>query len=474
MIRYLLYCFSFLFPGSIFAQQIVCSDSNIADAYRLAINTIDINTRRGILAAGGDYGGEWTRDIAINSWNAVSLLRPAVAERSLWSVTIHKDSIGHQYWDQMIWAIAALNHYKVTGDINFLKQAYACSDNTMKKLEQNAFDKQYGLFTGPSVFNDGIAAYPAPVYDSTNNSSFVLDHPNSKIIKCLSTNCVYYGAYQSLIEMAQLLNVDKSIIQSYQTKADNLKAAILKNFYSEKDSKLYYLIDNNGKLDSSQEGLGISLAIIFNVVNKEQALKLTQHTVISKFGITSIYPDFKRYSPAKPGRHNNIVWPMVSGFYAQACIDAGNNASFANELDGLTHLALDEDKGDYNFREIYNPYTGAPDGGWQANGDPQPDFHWLSCRLQTWSATAYMNMVQFGLAGMRIHNNGLTFAPFLPENVHYLQLNNIPYRNAVLNITLKGNGSVIRSFLVNGKPMADHTVNSNIHGNNDIMIELGK
>jgi hypothetical protein len=84
---------------TISAQKLVSDNPLLNDAFKLAIQTVDINTRRGILAAGGDYGGEWTRDIAINSWNAASLLRPDVAEKSLWSVTIHKDTIGHQYWD---------------------------------------------------------------------------------------------------------------------------------------------------------------------------------------------------------------------------------------------------------------------------------------------------------------------------------------------------------------------------------------
>ncbi len=110
--RLLLLSFLLLITCGLFAQKLSCDNAGFADAYNLAINTIDINTRRGILAAGGDYGGEWARDISINSYNGVSRLRPDVAERSLWSFTIHKDSIGHQYWDQMLWAIAALNQYK--------------------------------------------------------------------------------------------------------------------------------------------------------------------------------------------------------------------------------------------------------------------------------------------------------------------------------------------------------------------------
>jgi len=182
--------FLVLISGNIFAQKISSDNSQLVDAYSLAINTVDINTRRGILAAGADYGGEWNRDISISTWFGVSLLRPQVAEKSLWSVTVNKDSIGHQYWDKILWSIGALNHYKITGNKVFFKQAYAASLKTINSLEQYTFDKKYGLFTGPSVISDGIAGYPEPIYDSTNNSSFILDHKNSKNIKCANTYCM--------------------------------------------------------------------------------------------------------------------------------------------------------------------------------------------------------------------------------------------------------------------------------------------
>ena len=78
------------------AQQIQCDNPAINAAWKLAVQTVDINTRRGILAAGGDYGGKWTRDIAINSWNGVVLLRPEISEKSLWSVTVNRDTVGHE------------------------------------------------------------------------------------------------------------------------------------------------------------------------------------------------------------------------------------------------------------------------------------------------------------------------------------------------------------------------------------------
>jgi hypothetical protein len=380
-----------VFTNGAVGQQLSCNNKQIEIAFKLALNTVDINTRRGILAAGADYGGEWTRDIAINSWNGVSLFRLAVAEESLWSVTVDKDTIGHQYWDKIIWTIAALNHYQATGDYVFLKQAYACSAKTMQRLEVQVFDPGYGLFKGPSVFNDGIAGYPEPVFEPGNNSSAVVDHKNSVNIKCLSTNCIYYGAYQALAQMSILLHQPGAITTAYKQKAALLKANILKHFYD--GNHLNYLIDQNGKVDQSQEGLGISFAVIFGVMDGDKAKQLIGNAVVSKFGITSITPDFPRYAAKMPGRHNNIIWPMVNGFFAQAAITSDNYTTFANELSNQTHLALDADKGDYDFREVYNSYTGKPDGGWQANGTQYPNYHWESCKLQTWSATAYIAMV---------------------------------------------------------------------------------
>jgi len=457
---------------SLFGQKFSCDNDTIADAYRLALNTVDINTRRGILAAGGDYGSEWTRDIAINSWNAASLLRPVVAGQSLWSVTNQKVTIGHQYWDKIIWVIAAYNHFLVTGDKVFLKQAYTCSANTMKELEGTTYDSTYGLFKGPSVFNDGIAGYPEPVYEPGNLSSSVLEHKNSAFIKCLSTNCIYYGAYVALNKMSKLVNENPAVSKDYLTKSETLKSNILKNFYNRDNNTFNYMIDQNGKVNNSQEGLGISFAVMFGIIEGVKANQLIGNAVVSNYGITSICPDFPRYSAQKPGRHNTIIWPMVNGFFANASVVAGNYTSFTHELNSLTHLALDIDKGNYDFFEIYNPYTGKPDGGFQDGGNDRQDFHWESCRLQTWSATAYLNMVNNGLAGIRITNEGISFSPYLPENIHFIEIKDLTYRQSVLNIIIKGKGKKIKTFSLNGKKQTVNSIVSTLKGPNKISIEL--
>ena len=455
-----------------FPQQLISNNPLINDAFKLAVETVDINVRRGILAAGGDYGGEWTRDIAINSWNGVSLLRPEVAEKSLWNVTINKDTIGHQYWDKILWAIAACNHYIVTSDKDFLAQAYICSANTMAQLEQTIFDKNYGLFMGPSVFNDGIAGYPKPVYESGNYSSSVLDFKGSRSIKCLSTNCLYYGAYIAVNRMSKFLSANSSISNSYLQKAEALKKNIIKNFYNSKTNTFYYLIDQNEKAHTYQEGLGISFAVIFGIIQGVKAKELIENAVVSKYGITSITPYFARYSKDMPGRHNNLIWPMVNGFFARAAIAVKSYKTFDHELFGLTHLALDENKGNYDFREIYNPYTGQPDGGYQDWGESRRNFHWQSCKLQTWSATAYISMILNGLFGMRFSVDSLSFTPYLPEKINSIELKDLNYRNSNLDIKITGNGNSIESFSVDGKNQSEYSIPSTLKGDHKIFINL--
>ena len=84
-----------------------------------------------------------------------------------------------------------------------------------------------------------------------------------------------------------------------------------------------------------------------------------------------------------------------------------------------------------------------------------------------------MNIVYCGLAGIHPHDNYISFSPFLPDNIHYLELKDIKYRQSVLDIIIKGNGKKIKSFLLNGKKQSNDVIDSKIKGSNQIIIELG-
>ncbi|MBP9991020.1 MAG: hypothetical protein KBT45_06300 [Bacteroidales bacterium] len=419
------------------AQQMHSSNALLDSAFRLAVWTIDHNTHDGIIHAGGGYGGEWTRDCAINSWNALSLLRPEVAEKSLWSVTENGARIGHQYWDKIIWVIAAYNHYQTTGDTVFLRKAYRCSRTTMEELERLCFDSTYGLFMGPAVFQDGIAGYDEPVYDPAKwDDSYVLHHPHSDSTRCLSTNAVYYRAYCCLDMMARILEEPPAISVSFLEKALRLAKNIEKHFYRPDCHKFYYLIDHKGAPHDYQEGLGVAFALLFNLVPVDESLEVIANTYVTAHGIPCVYPSFPRNTPDKPGRHNLMIWPHINGFYGSACASQGAWKSFYFELESMADLAVNRGKGD--FYEIYT-VDGEPSGGWQCGA------LWDIKEHQTWCATGFLRMVLNHVFGIEPFAGGLMLTPHGMQDGSTVRLENLHYRDANLTIEVNGCGDKIKS-----------------------------
>ena len=422
--------------------------------------------------AGGAYNEPWTRDASINSWNAASLLEPAVARNTLWAVCQKKDDGSivlqrdNQWWDKVIWITAAWNHYKVTGDKQFLQTAYGVAQDELKLTRAQYFNSDTGLFRGPAVFADGIAGYPEPIYDPTNKSGFVLDHHFSQDLMALSTNCVYYAGYRNAANMAGQLNRPASEVKTLNDAADALKIAINGKLWDANKGTYDYFVygagPKAGERDTTQEGIGLSFAILSGVADKTQAQSMVKHAHISPNGMTTQWPHFARFSDEKPGRHNVMVWPLVNGMWASAAAQTGDVAAFQRETEDVALLGISS--GD-NFNEIYNPITGKGDGGWQG-------FHWGPLLDQTWSATAYLRMMYSGLFGMNFRPDGVLLSPTLPANWGNVQLSGLKYRGATLDISLQGQGNQIASVTIDGKKSKSAFVPATLTGAHSVNISL--
>ena len=444
------------------AQTVSTGNKLMDDAFSLAVWTIDNNTHNGVLEAGAGYGGEWTRDAAMNAWNCVSLLRPQVAENSLWSVTENnKYRIGHQYWDKIIWAIGAWNHYLVTGNEEFLKAAYPCIKHTMAELEDECFENFYGLFMGPAVFQDGVEAYDEPVFNpEKSDQSSILEH-HYQNIKCLSTNCTYYQAYKILALMAA--KYDKGSVEEYNKKAEKLRNRIRELYYVPAEHRLIYLYDQKGNAHNFQEGMGISFAAMFGVLDVSEAADVLKNAQISQCGITSIYPTFARNSEEKPGRHNNMVWPHVNMYYADACAVTGVDNRFYFEMLNVADLAIN--KGNRDFYEIYTT-AGVPSGGYQCGHE------WDTKEHQTWCATSYIRNMVNHIFGLEFQEKGVKLEPMgMDGNVKQISMTGLPYRNMILDIVIKGHGSRVVNCKINGK-IATPFIDGNLTGRVKVEIEL--
>lgn len=453
MKKTVLYILLFISFFRINAQTLITERKDIDRVFSIAVKTLYDNVKDSLIHAGGTYGGEWTRDISINAWNASNLLLPEVTEYSLWNVTTdNRKYIGHEYWDKIIWVIGAYDHYLFTLDKKFLNQIYITSSNTIKQLEDNEFDTGLGLFKGPSVFNDGIAGYEEPIYEKGINSSHVMSYPGSKDIKCLSTNCIYYKAYELLAEMSRLVK-DQLKYDEYKNKANELRQNIRNVFYDSDKDKLYYLIDQYGNKHDYQEGLGISFAILFEILSEEEALKLVDKVYISPNGIPSVYPSFKRFTREQPGRHNVMIWPFVNAFWADAVLKIGRTDLFINEFEKLSNLVLSSDN---CFYELYDPYTGKVSGGWQTGKDVE----WESVYKQTWSATGYLRMFLRCILGINYDDKGLHISPNSRLLTHFgfSKLIGLKYKSTEINISRLGEGSNIKNISVNGIIYDDNNV----------------
>lgn len=431
----------------------------------------------GIVRAGGGYDQPWTRDASINSWNATSLLAPALAKNTLWAV-VDKDTGGalrvqqdDQQWDQVVWATAAWHHYLVTGDGGFLENAYRATANTLTIREHATtagFNATYGLFTGASFFNDGIAGYPAPPADATESvSTGSMPWPGVASGMYLSTNEVYYSAYVNAANMAEKLRRPGAEIAGYRTRAAALKTAINRHFWNAKTGLYDYQLLADGSRGAYQEGTGLAFALLFGIANPARARSILTHARELPWGMPDTFPNWDRYSDAQPGRHNAIVWPLVQGLWAKALAGQGDQSAFAAETARLAKLAGNNS----GFWEIYDGHTGVVDGGYQRLGDTVK-FHWGSEPDQTWSGTAFLDMIHTGLFGLRFTDRGLTFAPDLPAGWGDVTLRNLSYRGANLTIALRGAGTRISSFTLDGRPAPGNAVPATLSGNHTIAITL--
>jgi hypothetical protein len=466
------------------------AQATLGHAYSLALNNLlGINTvpysssndSSGLLQdppgtyiqAGAGYQEPWTRDDAVNSWNAASLLEPQVAANTLWAV-VTKQSNGqlivqqdNETWDMVVWITAAWNQYLLTGDQTFLQNAYQTAVNTLNLQKSNAYNSGYGLFEGPAFFNDGIAGYPAPPANATESlGSYVESYPGTTTQMTLSTNELYYSAFLDTAQMASALGQPASTVASFNAQAAALKTAINKYLWNPAAGMYGYFVHGDdslqGQLDPTQESSGLSFAILFGIASPAQAQSIMANTDVQSAGIVDTYPAFPRYSEAEPGRHNVTVWPLTQGFWADAAAHAGDQARFASEVESLAALA-DSSGG---FYEAYNAWTGVPDGGWQTGG------HWATVPDQTWSATAYLRMVYDDLFGMNFTTDGITFAPTLPAGWGDVTLTGVQYRGATLDISLHGSGDVVSSFTVDGNAAAGNSIPASLTGTHTVSITL--
>ncbi|MDO7846442.1 glycogen debranching protein [Hymenobacter sp. M29] len=431
------------------------SDYPLADAlYNLALE----EARRAVepdstFRTGKEWAGVWTRDISYSIILAQAALQPKVAMNSLLRKVspqgriIQDTGTGGAYpcsTDRIIWATAAWEIYKVTGDEAWLRRVYPIIKNSIADDVQNAYDPATGLVRGESSFLDWREQtyprwmQPVDIYQSEN----------------LGTNAVHYQANVVLSFMAQLLG-EPAVAAQHEQRAETIRRGINQHLWQAE--KGYYGQFLHGRtalvLSPRAEALGEALSVFFGVADAKRAQEVVRKTPTTPFGIPCIYPQI----PGIPPYHNNAVWPFVQSFWALAGARAGNEQSVLESMAAIYRPAALFLTNKENFVAENGDFAGTQ----------------INSSNMLWSLSGSLSLVYKVLFGMQWGADRLRFRPFVPQAFQgKRRLSGFRYRKAVLDIEMDGFGNEISSITLDGQPLPDASVPDRLTGRHTVRIVL--
>jgi len=418
--------------------------------YRMSLQELMLDIRPdSTFMAGKEWSGVWTRDISYSIILALAAIDPEVSRNSLMykvkNGKIIQDTGSGGSWpvstDREVWALAAWEVYKNTGDTLWLKQAYGIICNSVEDDMKVAFNTQTGLFYGESSFLDWrkqtypLWMEPIDIFRSHN----------------LGTNVVFYQTLSILSEMGKVLGIGND----YEKKAAELKDNINAKLWSD-DNGFYgqYLYGHyNYSLSPRSESLGESLCALYDVASEEQKDRLFSSVPVMEYGITCIYPQI----PGIPPYHNNAIWPFVQAYWTWAGVLAGNSTTVEHGIASIYRQSalfltnkenMVAESGDFNGTEI--------------NSDNQ-----------LWSVAANLAVVYRVIFGLDYGSDRLAFRPFIPKSFKgYYELNGLRYRQAILDLKIEGFGDDIALFYIDNVKSDTYMIPEHLTGRHSVVIKM--
>ena len=492
----------------------------------------------GTLRTGLEWGGVWTRDVSYSIILSMAYMQPQAAMTSLLCKISEKGEIIQDTgtggaWpcstDRMIWAGAAWEIYKVTGDRTWLETVYPVVKKSLEVDMRTIYDDETGLAKGESSFIDWRKqSYPQ-----------WMDSGDISASKCLGTNMVHYIALTSGAQMASLMG-DSQAGDKFREKAAEVKAAVNEHLWME--DKGYYAQYLGGRNDDilykKSETLGQALAILYGVADvcdkecdecpsrcenangacegresslkacakcpencavtsskcpenravkcsknhavacskcaENRAVRLSESLPVVDFGAPVFWPWIADMAPY----HNRAVWPFVQSYWIQACAKNGNEKGVIHGVGAVWRAALMYATNKENFV--------ANDGNWKGTQVNSSNMLWslsgsLSITFRTllginFVCDAAVSDASFGSeneAKTAYENAAILFAPVVPKSLSAeRKIEKFPYRNALLDITVKGYGDVIKSFKIDGVEVAEPVFSSDVEGHHSVELVM--
>jgi hypothetical protein len=391
-----------------------------------------------------------TRDISYAVMLGMGITHPDASRKSLvdrvfGGKVIQEKSIGGGWplsVDRISWVVAAWELYLINGNEGWLRTAFNVAYRTMEDDLSVVYDVDQNLFRGlPANTEDVNGVYPNWLSETDIFQSY-----------SLSTNALYYKALTSLANMAKQLNTGGE--SRYQMIAESLEKSINEKFWIE--SSGYYA----GLIYGSEfpvrgmrsETLGNAWAILFDIADKERALKIAQMLPVHPKGAPQYYP----HQDIEKAEAANSVWLVTQNFWNKAVKKTANHPAYPHGLYSLfrgTALTL-------SHKNYYRADSGLPSKDNKYN-------HSLSA-----SATSVGSILNEFL-GLNFHQDGIHVIPFIPQSMggeH--RIIGLRYRNAILNIKLRGYGDQVYAIFLGQKPLESPVIPADLTGVQDVTIVM--
>lgn len=414
------------------------------------VNAVEPDTT---LRTGKEWAGVWTRDVSYSIILSMAYLQPEASKISLMKKVsptgrIIQDTGSGGAWpvssDRMIWAVAAYELYKVTGDRDWLEYIYPVIKNSM----EDDFEVTYadGGVCGETSFIDWREqSYPKWMQTVDIYAS-----------QAQNTGAVHVAALEVLSDIAAELG-KKDDAAKYRKMAKELNGSLFEKFWMpEKGTMAMYTYGREYPLvNPRSETLGQSFAILYDQVPDSIAATITENIPVTPYGPGIFFPQIKDM----PAYHNNGLWPWVASYWTLANAKVGNEAAVMEGIGSVFRPAalFTTNKENFNLD----------------NGDIATE---LNSSNMLWCLAGNLAITHRVLFGIHFDTDGLRIQPFVPKALAGTRsLTGFNYRGATVDITVTGYGNKVKEITVNGKPVKNPDgiiIPAKAKGNYDVAVTM--
>lgn len=341
--------------------------------------------------------------------------------------------------NNLIWTTAAWHVYCATGDKQWLSYAFKVTSHSIASIESNLLDSKTGLYHAMCPYYPTAMNQYYPSWMTTRDAWEAMP---------LAANVIMEHTLRLMEDMADEFEMLSS---QYAARADRLKDAINHRLWNE-NRGCYSQYLYGGLLNMQSpcvDNMAQAMSILWDIADDDRAETLINETPITNFGVPLLYPN----QPQVGAELNNAVVPMAQAMWNLAAAKTGNLRVLRRGMGAMLRQQL--------------LFASCANSSIASSGAPL-----FRCHARS-NAAGNIAMILRVIAGMNYLPNGIEFQPKVPVCFTGTKtLSGLKYRNAILNITIKGTGNELSKITLDGKPLDNNFINSSLQGTHKIVITM--